>query len=138
MAPAVPSAPAPATVSPAQPARTLQPDALDAPAATSVEDAQRSAEMSQEMSGGGRGGHGGHGSTYRHVDAGRGPGAYEGSEPQTPGAGPQHQDHEHHGVSTGAAEGATLYTCPMHPEVASETPGTCPICGMTLVERRKE
>lgn len=27
----------------------------------------------------------------------------------------------------------TLYTCPMHPEVISESPGSCPICGMDLV-----
>mgnify|MGYP003602081789 FL=1 len=27
----------------------------------------------------------------------------------------------------------SLYTCPMHPEVISETPGSCPICGMDLV-----
>ena len=27
------------------------------------------------------------------------------------------------------------YTCPMHPEVVSDSPGTCPICGMQLVER---
>ena len=27
----------------------------------------------------------------------------------------------------------TLYTCPMHPEVISETKGSCPICGMDLV-----
>ncbi|MEC4048571.1 heavy metal translocating P-type ATPase [Flavobacterium sp. SUN046] len=27
----------------------------------------------------------------------------------------------------------TLYTCPMHPEVISETQGSCPICGMDLV-----
>ncbi len=27
----------------------------------------------------------------------------------------------------------TLYTCPMHPEVISETAGSCPICGMDLV-----
>src|SRR6476659_401659 len=26
-----------------------------------------------------------------------------------------------------------LYTCPMHPEVRSTTPGQCPKCGMTLV-----
>jgi hypothetical protein len=119
---ATPSAPAPVAVPSEQPARTLRPDALDAPAATSVLDAQRSAEMAQEMAGG-------HGSaTYRHVDAGRGPEAHEGSEPQTPGAGAQHHDH-------GPAE--TVYVCPMHPEVTSKTPGTCPKCGMTLVERRK-
>lgn len=27
----------------------------------------------------------------------------------------------------------SLYTCPMHPEVISETTGSCPICGMDLV-----
>ena len=28
---------------------------------------------------------------------------------------------------------AVLYTCPMHPEVIKDQPGSCPICGMTLV-----
>ena len=28
---------------------------------------------------------------------------------------------------------ATVYTCPMHPEVVSDKPGQCPKCGMTLV-----
>jgi hypothetical protein len=28
------------------------------------------------------------------------------------------------------------YTCPMHPEVLSDTPGDCPICGMALVEKK--
>jgi Cu(I)/Ag(I) efflux system membrane fusion protein len=28
---------------------------------------------------------------------------------------------------------AAVYTCPMHPEVRSETPSTCPKCGMKLV-----
>jgi hypothetical protein len=28
---------------------------------------------------------------------------------------------------------AFKYTCPMHPEVVQNTPGNCPICGMTLV-----
>jgi FtsP/CotA-like multicopper oxidase with cupredoxin domain len=31
------------------------------------------------------------------------------------------------------AEGASLYTCPMHPEVVSEEPGRCPSCGMKLM-----
>lgn len=26
----------------------------------------------------------------------------------------------------------TLYTCPMHPEIEQEGPGTCPLCGMAL------
>ncbi|MES1241087.1 MAG: heavy metal-binding domain-containing protein [Acidobacteriota bacterium] len=115
---------------PEQPASILRPDPVDAPAATSVRDAQRAEEMNQAMSGA----HGGHGAgTYRHVDAGRGPEAYEGSEPQTPGAGPQHHDH---GAATG--ESAVVYVCPMHPEVTSNAPGTCPKCGMALVERREE
>lgn len=28
---------------------------------------------------------------------------------------------------------ATEYTCPMHPEIRQDSPGKCPICGMTLV-----
>jgi len=28
------------------------------------------------------------------------------------------------------------YTCPMHPEVISDTPGECPKCGMKLVEKK--
>jgi uncharacterized membrane protein YraQ (UPF0718 family) len=37
-------------------------------------------------------------------------------------------DHEGGGVAT--------YTCPMHPEVRSSTPGRCPRCGMDLVPER--
>lgn len=97
---------APMAEIPTRPADILQPDPLDAPASTSVVDAQRSAEMNQAMSGG-------HGAdTYRHADAGR--------EESAPG------------------EEAGIYVCPMHPEVTSNAPGTCPKCGMTLVERRKE
>jgi hypothetical protein len=29
------------------------------------------------------------------------------------------------------------YTCPMHPEVASDKPGKCPKCGMNLVEKKE-
>ncbi|MDE1943652.1 MAG: copper-translocating P-type ATPase [Betaproteobacteria bacterium] len=32
-------------------------------------------------------------------------------------------------------DSATVYTCPMHPEIVRAQPGSCPICGMTL-ERR--
>ncbi|MDP4237453.1 MAG: efflux RND transporter periplasmic adaptor subunit, partial [Bacteroidota bacterium] len=32
---------------------------------------------------------------------------------------------------------ATIYTCPMHPQIRSDKPGSCPICGMTLVPKRE-
>ena len=36
-------------------------------------------------------------------------------------------DHEHNQPQT--------YTCPMHPQIVSNKPGTCPICGMDLVPK---
>jgi hypothetical protein len=49
-----------------------------------------------------------------------------------------HGEHRHMEVSSSdrgphdeAHEGAT-YSCPMHPEVRSSTPGSCPKCGMPL------
>ncbi len=35
-----------------------------------------------------------------------------------------------------APAAATVYTCPMHPEVTSDKPGTCPKCGMALVKKK--
>ena len=35
----------------------------------------------------------------------------------------------------GAPESPTAYTCPMHPEVTSDSPGKCPKCGMALVPK---
>ena len=37
--------------------------------------------------------------------------------------------HQTHGSAPVAG---TVYTCPMHPEVRQDRPGTCPICGMAL------
>ena len=39
-----------------------------------------------------------------------------------------HRDHSAH------AEAAEMWVCPMHPEVTSDGPGTCPTCGMDLVK----
>ena len=38
----------------------------------------------------------------------------------------------------GSMEDNKTYTCPMHPEVISDEPGSCPECGMDLVERKDE
>lgn len=37
--------------------------------------------------------------------------------------------HDDHGVSAGEAD---PYACPMHPQIRSSGPGSCPICGMNL------
>ncbi len=41
---------------------------------------------------------------------------------------------EHAGTSAGAPQtvDGRVYTCPMHPEVRQEVPGSCPKCGMAL------
>lgn len=44
---------------------------------------------------------------------------------------------EHAEVHVAAAKSAASdqkYTCPMHPEIVQDHPGSCPICGMTLVK----
>lgn len=35
----------------------------------------------------------------------------------------------------GCGEQEAVYACPMHPEVTSTRPATCPKCGMDLVKR---
>ncbi|MCL4729888.1 MAG: copper-translocating P-type ATPase [Planctomycetes bacterium] len=44
------------------------------------------------------------------------------------------QDHHGHGHGAAVATAApgAQYTCPMHPEIRSDKPGACPICGMAL------
>jgi hypothetical protein len=40
------------------------------------------------------------------------------------------------GHRRGGRPGRSLYTCPMHPEIASPGPGQCPICRMSLEPKR--
>ncbi len=42
------------------------------------------------------------------------------------------KEHEHHDM---AHDAAVEYTCPMHPEVIQNEPGSCPKCGMNLEPR---
>ena len=46
------------------------------------------------------------------------------------------QDHEGHKHEHSENEGS--YTCPMHPEVKSDEPGSCPICHMPLVQIKNQ
>ena len=39
-------------------------------------------------------------------------------------------------IESSPAGVTALYTCPMHPEVVEEQPGTCPACGMKLVHKK--
>lgn len=61
------------------------------------------------------------------------------SEP-SPEAAPQsepHAGHEGHGqpaTPTESPEG-TVYTCPHHPEIQAQAPGSCPRCGTRLVRK---
>jgi Cu+-exporting ATPase len=45
-----------------------------------------------------------------------------------------HHDHGGHSLSptAGPAPAGAKWTCPMHPEIIQDGPGSCPICGMAL------
>ncbi len=42
-------------------------------------------------------------------------------------------NHNHHTIEK-QKEGVDTYTCPMHPEIQKDKPGSCPKCGMRLVK----
>ena len=46
-----------------------------------------------------------------------------------------HEDHDQAASATSGGETVTRWTCPMHPQIVEEEPGSCPICGMDLVEK---
>ena len=61
---------------------------------------------------------------------------------EAPADGHAHHQHDHGaagaptqqaGATRDAGSASAVYTCPMHPEVTSPTPGRCPKCGMNLV-----
>ncbi len=45
----------------------------------------------------------------------------------------QHDGMQHEGMKM--EEHDEIYTCPMHPQIKSDKPGKCPICGMMLKKK---
>ncbi|WP_369009288.1 heavy metal-binding domain-containing protein [Myxococcus xanthus] len=62
--------------------------------------------------------------------------AFAASTPEVPASDMSQGEmgHSHHGASSDG--GVVVYTCPMHPEVQSSKPGSCPKCAMGLVPEK--
>src|SRR3546814_13422915 len=52
-------------------------------------------------------------------------------EPEAPST-HQHQHQHQHAPAVEQPAPGTIYTCPMHPEIRQDHPGSCPKCGMAL------
>ncbi|QGT79658.1 efflux RND transporter periplasmic adaptor subunit [Guyparkeria halophila] len=57
------------------------------------------------------------------------------SSPESSANEDAHAGHDHAQASGDGDETVTRWTCPMHPQIVEEEPGSCPICGMDLVEK---
>jgi Cu+-exporting ATPase len=44
-----------------------------------------------------------------------------------------HHEHAHDAQAPAPPKPGSQYTCPMHPQILRDAPGSCPICGMALV-----
>ena len=68
--------------------------------------------------------------------------AQSAAEPAQAAQADPHAGHEHgvEGENQLALPGQpdTVYVCPMHPQIRSDAPGSCPICGMDLVARQAD
>ena len=56
----------------------------------------------------------------------------ETGKPKDHGGHAHHRAHGHHHGAAQHPPRGTIYTCPMHPQIRRDMPGSCPICGMAL------
>ena len=116
-----------------RPSATLEVDRFDAPVPISVAEAAKAAAGMAHT--GPNTVHTVPGEDQANPPAPR-PAGHEGhGEPATPTPQPRLPRAAEPPASSAPAA-TTLYTCPMHPEVTSRTPGTCPKCGMALIEKK--
>jgi mono/diheme cytochrome c family protein len=72
-------------------------------------------------------------SAHHHGDAVEAPAVVEAPVAEAPVAEAPVEEAHGHEAHADPADAAEMWVCPMHPEVTSDGPGTCPTCGMNLV-----